>query len=94
MKQLQPKNNRMIPRYYGEKIDREDVPPPDCPSWALSAEARELYNIPDPDFDPELLSGQEDSRKKRKGKVGIGTRNEREVIRLRQKLKNEQVKQV
>ena len=70
MKQLQPKNNRMIPRHYGEKIDREDVPPPDCPSWALSAEARELYNIPDPDFDPELLSGQEDSRKKKKRKGG------------------------
>ncbi|CAG8492517.1 40130_t:CDS:2, partial [Gigaspora margarita] len=40
--------------------------PPGCPNWTLSAEAREIYNFPKPDFDADFSSGEEDPQKAKK----------------------------
>ena len=68
MKQLQPKNKRIVERHYVGDVDNTGVPPDDCPNWALSEDALKKYKLSAKDFDADYSTGDEDPRKKKKVK--------------------------
>ena len=68
VKRFQPKNKPIIECHYTGIVDNEEAPPPDCPAWALSEEARERYNILELGFDADYDTGEEEKRKKKKKK--------------------------
>jgi hypothetical protein len=63
VKRLQPKNNQLIPRHYDPKyVDKDGMPPEDCPHWFLSEEALDRLGIETVDFDADYSTGDDDPK--------------------------------
>ena len=75
MKSLQSKKNQSIPHHYNTSlIDREGMPPEDCPHWVLSDETINCLGLDSIDFDADYDTGEKDPHhiKKRKKRHSLG----------------------